>query len=63
MTGLVPRFPTLIVGMFGLLAALLMFIAGVILSNQLSENKRDFEYKLVMVENLKRGLKKDERDN
>ena len=49
--------------MFGLLAALLMFIAGVILSNQLSENKRDFEYKLVMVENLKRGLKKDERDN
>ena len=46
LTGLVPRFPTLIVCAVVLLAALLMFIAGVILSSLLVEEKRNFEFKL-----------------
>ena len=47
-TGLVPRFPTLIVCGIVFLAALLLFIAGVILSSLLVEEKRNFEFKLGM---------------
>lgn len=53
-TGLVPRFPTLIVCVFVLLAALLLFIAGVILSSLLAQDKRDFEFKLQQVDHWKK---------
>lgn len=46
-TGLVARFPTLFVCGMGLLAALLLFIAGVILSTLQAKDKRDFEERLV----------------
>ena len=49
-TGLVPRFPTLIVCGFVMVAALLLFIAGVILSSQLAKDKRDFEFRLQTVQ-------------
>ena len=42
-TGLVPRFPTLIVCGFVMVAALMLFVAGVILSSLLGKDKRDFE--------------------
>ena len=45
-TGLVPRFPTLIVCGFVMVAALMLFVAGVILSSLLSKDKRDFEFHL-----------------
>lgn len=45
-TGLVPRFPTLIVCGFVMVAALMLFVAGVILSSLLGKDKRDFEFHL-----------------
>ena len=48
-TGLVPRFPTLIVCCFVLVAALLLFVSGVILSSQLAKDARDFEFQLQTV--------------
>ena len=45
-TGLVPRFPTLIVCGFVMIAALMLFVAGVILSSLLGKDKRDFEFRL-----------------
>ena len=48
-TGLVPRFPTLIVCCFVLVAALLLFISGIILSSQLAKDARDFEFQLQTV--------------
>lgn len=45
-TGLVPRFPTLIVCGFVLVAALLLFISGIILSSMLAKDARDFEFQL-----------------
>ena len=52
-TGLVPRFPTLIVCACGMIAALLLFVAGVILSSQLTKDDRDFEFRLQQVEQWK----------
>ena len=48
-TGLVSRFPTLIVCGPTLVAALLTFMSGVILDSQLSKDKRDFEFQLQTV--------------
>lgn len=48
-TGLVSRFPTLIVCGLTLVAALLTFMSGVILDSQLSKDKRDFEFQLQTV--------------
>ena len=48
-TGLVPRFPTLIACCVTALAALLLFISGLILSTLLEKDKRDFEYQLQQV--------------
>lgn len=53
-TGLVPRFPTLIVCACGMVAALLLFISGVILSGLLTQDARDFEFKLQQAERWKR---------
>ena len=55
-TGLVPRFPTLIVCGITMLAALLLFISGLILSTLLEKDKRDFEFQLQQVSNQYRNL-------
>ena len=52
-TGLVLKFPTLIVCGFVMLAAILLFIAGLILQNLLTRDRRDFEFKLVQTEQFK----------
>lgn len=48
-TGLVPRFPTLIACSVTMLAALLLFISGLILSTLQEKDKRDFEFQLHQV--------------
>lgn len=48
-TGLVPRFPTLIVCGFMVLAAMQAFFAGLILSDMNAKDRRDFEYHLKQV--------------
>ncbi|MDO5299053.1 MAG: glycosyltransferase family 2 protein [Clostridia bacterium] len=55
-TGLVPRFPTLIACCVTLLAALLLFIAGLILSTLQEKDKRDFEFQLQQVSDQYRRL-------
>lgn len=45
-TGLVPRFPTLIVCGFMVLAGIQSFFAGMILEVMAAKDKRDFEYRL-----------------
>lgn len=55
-TGLVPRFPTLIVCGVTMLAALLLFISGLILSTLQEKDKRDFEFKLQQVSDQYRRL-------
>ncbi|MBP3604705.1 MAG: glycosyltransferase [Lachnospiraceae bacterium] len=48
-TGLVLKFPTLIVCGFAILAAIQSFFAGLILSNMAQKNRRDFEYRYTKV--------------
>lgn len=60
-TGLVPRFPTLIVCGVTMLAALLLFISGLILSTLQEKDKRDFEFQLQQVSNQYRELCKSEQ--
>ncbi len=55
-TGLVPRFPTLVVSCFILLIALLSFTAGIILKYALVRDAREFEYKLTAMATNKRLL-------
>lgn len=55
-SGLVNRFPTLIVSGFVELAAVQAFFAGMILSDMAKKNRRDFEFQLVSVaQQKKRG--------
>ena len=55
-TGLVPRFPTLIVCMFGLMASLQLFVAGLILATLQERDKRRFEFQLQQVSDQYRHL-------
>ena len=55
-TGLVPRFPTLIACGFALIAALQLFISGLILSTLQEKDKRDFEFELLQVNDRYREL-------
>lgn len=48
-TGLVLKFPTLIVCGFVMLAAIQSFFAGLMLSNNAQKNRRDFEYRYTLV--------------
>ena len=48
-TGLVPRLPTLIVSGFLILAAIQAFFAGMILSEMMWKDRRDFEYRIKCV--------------
>lgn len=55
-TGVVTRFPTLIVCGFVMLMAIFLFIAGIILATLHIKDKQDFEYKLQQVNILKNIL-------
>lgn len=55
-TGLVERFPTLIVCGFMVMAGLLSFFAGMILEVMAAKDRRDFEYRLNRVYDAKRAL-------
>ena len=57
-TGLVPRFPTLIVSGFMVIASLQSLFAGLILSESCHTERRDFEYKYT--EMTKRALEEHE---
>lgn len=54
-TGLVPRFPTLIVCGFIVLAGIQSFFAGMILQVMTAKDRRDFEYRLAKINAEKRG--------
>lgn len=53
-TGLVAKFPTLIVCCFVMIAAILSLFAGLILSNMERQNRRDFEFKRNLLDIEKR---------
>ncbi|MDE6924644.1 MAG: glycosyltransferase family 2 protein [Acetatifactor sp.] len=55
-TGLVPRFPTLIVSCFIALAGIQAFFSGMILQVMAAKDKRDFEYRLAKINEEKRKL-------
>lgn len=52
-TGLVPRFPTLIVCGCAMVGALLLFVSGIILNQMLDKDRRDFEFHLQEVQHWK----------
>lgn len=52
-TGMVPRFPTLIVSGFLAVIAVLTFFAGLILSEMTLKDKKDFEYRYNQVAEMK----------
>lgn len=60
-TGLVPRFPTLIVCGFMALAGLQSFFAGMILQVMAAKDRRDFEYRLTKISAEKRRKEEEFR--
>ena len=60
-TGLVERFPTLIVCGFVMIAALLSFFAGQILKTINQKNRQDFEMELIRAMNQYKDLKKESK--
>ena len=62
-TGLVERFPTLIVCGFVMVMAILLFSIGILLSTLRDKDRCDFEYKLNQTDQMRRiliGGKEDE---
>lgn len=57
-TGLVPKFPTLIVSGFMALAAIQAFFSGMILSEIAAKERREFEYRLNCVEDTEKEKSK-----
>ena len=55
-TGLVPRFPTLIVSGFLLIAALLLFVTGTILQVIVKKDRQSFENYLNLITNFKSSV-------
>lgn len=53
-TGMVLNFPTLIVCGFVMMMVLLFFICGLILDTIVQKEKREFEFRLISVENLRK---------
>ncbi|MGE4483707.1 MAG: glycosyltransferase family 2 protein [Oscillospiraceae bacterium] len=51
-TGLVPRFPTLIVAGFSALSSILLFCCGLVLDSESKRNRQNFEIQLNMIEIL-----------
>ncbi|MDE7253068.1 MAG: glycosyltransferase family 2 protein [Acetatifactor sp.] len=63
-TGLVERFPTLIVCGFMALAGILAFFSGMILEVMAAKDRRDFEYRLTRVHDAKKSkLERDAKRN
>jgi len=58
-TGLVERFPTLIVCCFVVLTSIIAFFSGLILETINWKNRQDFEMNLIKVDTLKKLLEKD----
>lgn len=58
-TGLVPRFPTLIVCGFMAMAGIQSFFAGMILEVLSAKDRRDFEYRLNQISAKKRQMRRD----
>lgn len=54
-TGLVPNYPTLIVGGFVGVTAVMLFLCGLILDSVWQKERREFEFRLMMVENEKKN--------
>lgn len=52
-TGLVDKIPTLIVGGFVALAAMLLYVCGLILDSNWQKERREFEFRLVLIEEQK----------
>lgn len=61
--GEVPRFPTLIVCGFMVLAGIQSFFAGMILEVLAAKDRRDFEYRLMKVNGQKRRKKSSKEEN
>lgn len=61
-TGLVPRFPTLIVSGFIVLAGLLALFAGLILSTLVEKERQEFEFRLIQIENMRSQRREHCRD-
>ena len=61
-TGLVPRFPTLIVACFSMLSAILLFCCGLILDTESKHNRQSFEIQLNMIEMLWNSRNSKETD-
>ena len=59
-TGLVPKFPTLIVCGFTLMAAIQSVFAGLILAAGAQRSRQEFEMHLIQVDIRYKELKKDE---
>lgn len=59
-TGLVPRFPTLIVCGFMVLGAVQAFFSGMVLDVQVAKDRRDFEYRLNKIYSEKQIKNADE---
>lgn len=59
-TGIVPRFPTLIVAGFTAMAALQSYFAGLLLSTLVEKNRQDFEMRLQDVSDRYRSLCEEE---
>ena len=57
-TGLVPKFPTLIVCGFTMMAAISSLFAGLQLENAVQKNRQDFETQLILLEQIKKRIKK-----
>lgn len=61
-TGLVPRFPTLIVCGFVMMAAIQSLFSGIQLQTILHKNHQDFEIELYRIERRKKLFKEEERE-
>lgn len=58
-TGLVPNFPTLIVCGFVMVAALMAFFNGMVLDAIIKKEKREYEFRLQLLESMRRRQGKD----
>lgn len=57
-TGLVPKFPTLIMSGFMMVAAIQSFFAGLILQTSVQKNRQDFEMELINCSNIYKSMRK-----
>ena len=59
-TGLVERFPTLIVCGFVAIAALLSFFNGMVLDAIMQQERREYEFRLMLVHDMERRARGEE---